>query len=58
MPKSKQTFVMQAHKNRNKQSKIKWKKEREDKPHILINGTNTSIDHFLGAIHSSLSAAL
>lgn len=50
---------MQTHKHRDKQmQKNKWKKTREDKPHMLINGTNTSINHFLGALHSSLSAAL
>lgn len=62
MPKRKQTVVMQTHKHRHKQCNKKKlcgkKKEREDKPHILINGTNTSVNHFLRALHSSLSAAL
>lgn len=49
---------MQTHKHRDKQSKKEKKKERGNKPYILINGTNTRINHFLGALHSSLSAAL
>lgn len=55
VPKSKLTFVTQATEINNPK---KWKRESQDELHILINGTNRSINHFLGAIHSSLSAAL
>lgn len=63
--------VMRMHSNADKESLVPKNKINQTKPkktategkwgdkqQILINGTNTSTSHFLGALHSSLSAAI